>query len=208
MWDDGYTAWAKAHLGDALRWNRETEFEFAEGIIAGLGFVGPILLAALYGDLPLGLAASAGSLPIGTIAAGRSAAEQARNLALALMPTLSAAGLAVVLADAGWQGKVLVVVLAGIAALFGGYSRTAAIVTTRFTLFLIITLSLAAATPHRLLLMLLLAGGAIWTALLWLLLGIAAHVTRNTGAATVEDPQPRPTTAEKLTRWRASLRAS
>ena len=131
MWDDGYTAWAKAHLGDALRWNRETEFEFAEGIIAGLGFVGPILLAALYGDLPLGLAASAGSLPIGTIAAGRSAAEQARNLALALMPTLSAAGLAVVLADAGWQGKVLVVVLAGIAALFGGYSRTAAIVTTR-----------------------------------------------------------------------------
>ena len=205
MWDDGCTARAKAHLDEALRWNRETEFEFAEGIIAGLGFVGPILLAALYGDLPLGLAASAGSLPIGTIAAGRSAAEQARNLALALMPTLSAAGLAVVLADAGWQSKVLVVVLAGIAALFGGYSRTAAIVTTRFTLFLIITLSLAAATPHRLLLMLLLAGGAIWTALLWLLLGIAAHVTRNIGAATVEDPQPRPTTAEKLTRWRASL---
>ena len=129
MWDDGYTAWAKAHLGEALRWNRETEFEFTEGIIAGLGFVGPILLAALFGDLPLGLAASAGSLPIGTVAAGRSAVEQARNLAVALIPTLCAAGLAVALADAGWQDKVLVVLLAGIAALLGGYSRTAVIVT-------------------------------------------------------------------------------
>ena len=86
MWDDGYPARAKAHLGEALRWNRETEFEFAEGIIAGLGFVGPILIAALFGDLPLGLAASAGSLPIGTVATGRSAGDLVRNLALALMP--------------------------------------------------------------------------------------------------------------------------
>jgi hypothetical protein len=205
MWDDGYAGRARAHLGEALRWNRETEFEFAEGIIAGLGFVGPILLAALFGDLPLGLAASAGSLPIGTIAAGRSAAEQARNLALALMPTLSAAGVAVALADAGWEGKVLVVVLAGIAALVGGYSRTAAIVTTRFTLFLIITLSLAAATPHRLLLLLLLAAGAIWTALLWLLFGIVARLI-GSAAAVADGPQPPATAAEKRTRWRASLR--
>src|SRR5438552_9508410 len=100
MWDDGCTARAKAHLDEALRWNRDTEFEFAEGIIAGLGFVGPILLAALFGDLPLGLVGSAGSLPIGTVAAGRSAVEQARNLAVALIPTLCAAGLAVALADA------------------------------------------------------------------------------------------------------------
>src|SRR5882757_7733350 len=114
MWDDGYTAWAKAHLGEALRWNRETEFEFA----------GPILLAALFGELPLGLAGSAGSLPIGTVAAGRSAGDLVRNLALALMPALCAAGLAIALADAGWEGKVLVVGLAGITALLGGYSRT------------------------------------------------------------------------------------
>jgi len=205
MWNDGYTAWAKAHLGEALRWNRETEFEFAEGIIAGLGFVGPILLAALFGDLPLGLAASAGSLPIGTVAAGRSAGDLVRNLAPALIPTLGAAGLAVTLADAGWEGKVFVVGLAGIAALLGGYSRTAAIVTTRFTLFLIITLSLAAATPHRLLLMLLLAGGAIWTALLWLLFGILVRVTRSAAPAIADGPQPPPTRAEKWMRWRASL---
>src|SRR2546430_3727335 len=182
MWDDGYRGGARAHVGEALCWNRETEFEFAGGIIAGLGFVGPILLAALFGDLPLGLAAAAGGLPIGTVAAGRSAGDLVRNLALALMPTLYAAALAVALADAGWQGNVVVVGLAGIAALLGGYSRTVAIVTTRFTLFLIITLGLAAATPHRLLLMLLLAG-AIWTALLWLLFGIFACVTRSAAPA-------------------------
>lgn len=105
MRDDGYAARAKAHLGEALRWNRETEFELAEGIIAGLGFVGPILLAALFGDLPLGLAASVGSLPIGTVAAGRSAGDLVRNLALALMPALCAAALAVALADTGWGEK-------------------------------------------------------------------------------------------------------
>jgi hypothetical protein len=121
------------------------------------------------------------------------------------MPTLSAAGLAVALAEAGWEGKVLVVVLAGSAALFGGYSRTAAIVTTRFTLFLIITLSLAAATPHRLLLLLLLAGGAVWTALLWLLFGILARATGNT-AAIADGPQPPPTRVQKWSRWQASLR--
>src|SRR6266702_4138305 len=148
MGDDGYKARVKAHIGDALRWNRETEFEFAEAVIAGLGFVGPILFAALFGDLPLGLAASAGSLPIGTVAAGRSAGDLVRNLALALIPTLGAAGLAVTLADAGWEGKVFVVGLAGIAALLGGYNRTAAIVTTRFTLFLIITFCLSWAAHH------------------------------------------------------------
>ena len=206
MPDDGYKARVKAHLGEALRWNGETEFELAEGVIGGLGFVGPILLAALLGDLPLGLAASAGSLPIGTVAAGRSAGDQTRNVALALAPTLSAAALAVALADAGWQGKVVVVGLAGIAALLGGYSRTAAIVTTRFTLFLIITLSLAAATPHRLLLMLLLSGGAIWTALLWLLFGILARATGNTVPEIAVGSQLPPTSEEKLMRWRASLR--
>src|SRR2546430_4864082 len=206
MWDDGYRGGARAHVGEALCWNRETEVEFAEGFIAGLGLVGPILLAALFGDLPLGLAASAGSLPIGTVAAGRSAGDLVRNLALALMPTLCAAALAVALADAGWQGKVFVVGLAGVAALLGGYSRTAAIVTTRFTLFLIITLSLAAATPHRLLLMLLLAGGAIWTALLSLLFGIVAHATGNPGSEIAVESQLPPSRVEKWRRWRASLR--
>lgn len=206
MRHEGCTARVKAHIGEAFRWNRETEFEFAEGVIAGLGFVGPILVAALFGGLPLGLAASAGSLPIGTVAAGRNAGDLSRNLALALIPTLCAAGLAVVLVEAGSEGKALVVVLAGIAALLGGYSRTAAIVTTRFTLFLIITLNLAAATPHHLLLMLLLAGGAIWTALLWLLFGTIARVTGINRPAVVEGAEPSPTRAERLARWQASVR--
>src|SRR5207244_12128670 len=122
---------------------------------------------------------------------------QARKPPVELMPNPCAAGLAVALADAGWQDKVLVVLLAGIPALLGGYSRTAAIVTTRFMLFLIITLSLAAATPHRLLLMWLLAGGAIWTALLWLLFGIFARVTRSAAPATTDGAQPPPTRAEQ-----------
>ncbi|WP_166302627.1 MULTISPECIES: FUSC family protein [unclassified Bradyrhizobium] len=204
MLNDSYKARAKAHLGEALRWNPETEIEFGEGIVAGLGFVGPIILAAMLGNLSLGLAASAGSLPIAPQAAGRRAGEQARGIALALLPTIGAAGLAVALTDAGCAGRILVVLLAGGAAIVGGYSRTAAIVTTRFTLFLIITLSLAATMSHRLLLMLLLTGGAVWTALLWLLFGMFARTMR--GSQVVEEVRPSSTRAEKFARWSASIR--
>jgi Fusaric acid resistance protein-like len=205
MCNDNYAARLRAHLGEALRWHRETEFEFADGVIAGLGFVGPILFAVLFGQLSLGLATSAGSLPMGSLAAGRSAGEQTRNVALALLPTLCAAGLAVAFADAGWQAKAFIVLLAGIAALLGGYSRNAAIVTTRFTLFLVITLSLAAVTPHRLVLMLLLAGGAIWTALLSVLFGAVARATGIGAPAIGTGSEPQPTRAQRTARWRASL---
>lgn len=35
MSDDSCTARVKAHRGEALRWNPETEIEFGEGVIAG-----------------------------------------------------------------------------------------------------------------------------------------------------------------------------
>jgi Fusaric acid resistance protein-like len=143
---------------------------------------------------------------MGSLAVGRSAGEQARNVALALLPTLCAAGLAVAVADAGWAAKAAVVVLAGIAALLGGYSRNAAIVTTRFTLFLVITLGLAAATSHGLVLMLLLAGGAIWTALLSLIFGTVARATGIGAPAIGTGSEPQPTRARRVARWRTSLR--
>jgi len=49
------------------------------------------------------------------------------------------------------------------------------------------------------------AGGAIWTALLWLLFGILVRVTRSGAPAIADGPQPPPTRTEKWMRWRASL---
>lgn len=206
MSNDGFKARVTAHLGEALRWNPNSEVEFGEGVVAGLGFVGPIILAAILGNLPLGLAASAGSLSIAPPAAGRGAGDQAGDIALALLPTIVAAGFAVALADAGWTGKILAALLAGGAALVGGFSRTAAIVTTRFTLLLIITLSLAATMSHRLLLMLLLTGGAAWTALLWLLFGTVSRMAHGRLALRVEEVRSLSATAERFARWSASMR--
>jgi Fusaric acid resistance protein-like len=202
--DDRQTR-VRTHIRDAFRWSSEAEFEFGEGLIAGLSFVGPILLAASLGKLPLGLIASAGSLPVGRVDAGRSFADQARNLALALVPTIAAAATAAPLAGTGGIGKVITVLLAGAAALLGGYDRMAAVATTRFILFLIVTQSFAAAIPHRLVLVSLLSAGAAWAGALWLLFGAVFRIVLGRRSSSDQEFQATASFSTKRARWRISL---
>jgi hypothetical protein len=195
----------KTHLRDAFRWSAEAEFELGEGVIAGLSFVGPILLATALGELQLGLIASTGSLPVGRIQPGRNFADQARSLVLALAPTIAAAAAAGVLAGTGSIGRAVTVSLAFAAALLGGYDRVTAIATTRFTLFLIMTLSLAATMPHRFVQTLLLDAGAVWAGLLWLLFGAVVRLVQGGRPLTAEEIQATASTSAKLARWKASL---
>ncbi|WP_177242932.1 FUSC family protein [Bradyrhizobium sp. Gha] len=121
-----------------------------------------------------------------------------------MLPTIVAAAIAEFLVGGGLAGRLLTIVCAGVAALLGGYDRTAAIVTTRFTLFLIIAQSMSAATPHPAAMMALLTAGALWTALLWLLFGA---VVRSTTSRTpiLAEQGPAAAAPAKLARWRASL---
>jgi Fusaric acid resistance protein-like len=151
------------------------------------------------------LIASAGSLPVGPVQPGRSLADQLRSLALALAPTIAAAVTAALLAGTDGIGKVVTVLLATAAALLGGYGRMAAVVTTRFTLFLIVTQSLAATMPQRLILILLLSAGAIWAALLWLAFGAAIRMVLGRRAAQVEETQASASISAKSAQWRAAL---
>lgn len=198
-------AWLKAHISEAFGWSRDTEFKVGEGVIAGLGFVGPILLAASLGNVAPGLAAAAGSLPIGRVGIGRSLADQTRSLVLSVAPTMCAAAFAEPLVAAGSTGKVLTVALAALAGTAGGYDRIAAVVTTRFTLFLIIAQSLAAATPHHGMLLLLSSAGALWTAILWLFFGAIVRATNPKRLAMAEPIRAAAPGFQKLTRWRISL---
>jgi fusaric acid resistance family protein len=204
MSNDRFSARVWTHVADAVRWTTAADIQPGEGLIAGLSFVGPILLATMLGNLSLGLTASAGSLPIGEVGAGRSAADQVRRLALSLLPTIGAAATAECLAGMGSMGEILIVLCAGTAALLGGYDRTAAIVTTRFTLFLILAQSLSAATPHAAVVMGLLTAGALWTALLWLLFGAVARLTNSTIPAPAQEATVA-TESDQFARWRASL---
>jgi hypothetical protein len=197
-----------SHIGAVFSWNTDTELEVGEGAIAGLGFLGPILLGVACGDLAAGLAASTGSLPVGGVGTGRNLVDQLRSATLILLPTAAAAAIAELLMMAGDGGRPLLVGLAVAAAVVGGYSPTAAALTTRFTLFLVITLSLAQAAARPGPLIVLLIGGALWTALLWLLYGAVARRLR-------ARPHVRPqgaagdasaTAAPYGARWKASLR--
>lgn len=194
----------KAHLAEAFRWSRETEVEGAEILALGLGMAGPAALGAALGHLPLGLMAAFGGLAAGGVGVAGSARAQFRALAEALWPVALAAVLAAGIAGRGWRTDAGLVLLAGAAAVIGGYSRPMAVATARFIPFLVIMAHLAEDASHRAGFLLLVAAGGVWTALLSLGLGALLRTHRQAdppeeGAAAV------PTPAQRFQRWRRSL---
>ncbi|HMN70663.1 MAG TPA: FUSC family protein [Rhodoblastus sp.] len=195
---------AATHLVDAIRWHASAEIEIGAGVVACLGFVGPILLAALFGQISLGIAASTGSLLVDGFVVGRTLGAQLKTLALRLAPAFLAMIIATALAASPTYSNAAVVLVSAFAATIGGYSRDMAIATTRFTLFVIITLSVATTTSHHAALVVLLAMAALWTAALWILFGFAIRRVR---PLTDEEPElPQISRADRSRRWLNSLR--
>ena len=195
----------RKHLLEACRWSAGGEVEAAEIAAAALGMATPVLLAAVRGsgDLAPGLAAAMGSL-----AAGRFRARLGRE-AEALAPAVLAALLAVICAGHGWLTQAALVLLAGIAATVGGFSRAMAVATTRFVLFLMIvgtvaTPTQAFAAKEATGLLILITGGALWTSALGLALGAAVRWKRRIDACRPQS-RPVPTARQKYARWRRSL---
>ncbi len=199
----------RAHLLEVCRWSTEGETEAAEIAAAALGMAVPVLFAAISGDLAPGLAAAMGSLAVGRVEIAARGRAHLRREAEALAPAILAALLAVLCSGHGWLTDAALVLLSGIAATVGGFSRTMAVATTRFILFLMIVSSVA--TPAAALgakeaagFLLLAATGALWTSALSLALGAGVRWHRGADApcsthATVA------TARQKYVRWRRSL---
>jgi len=196
----------RAHLAEVLRWSAQSELELVEALAAGLGMAIPLLVAAATGQVALGLAAAFGSLLASGVGAGASAKAQVRELAATLFVAALAAVAAALAAGRGWLTDAILVALAMLTAVFGGFSRPLAIASIRFVLFLIIVVNAADAMPQRGGFLLLVAAGALWTALLTLLLGAAWRRSGRVGAASAQVTSSTATTAQKLARWRRSLR--
>jgi hypothetical protein len=180
------------------------EVALVEALAAAIGMAGPVVLAAALGDLPLGLAAAVGSLMVGGIGGSASAKAQARRLVAALAPAALAALAAILAAGHDGLTNAVLVLLAGAAAAIGGYSRPAAAMTTRFVLFLIITINVVDVAPARAALLLPIAAGAAWTASLSLLLGSLLRACRRIDPAD-DEVAPASTPAQRRARWRRSL---
>jgi hypothetical protein len=199
----------RVHLSEACHWSAQGEIETAEIAAAALGMAVPVLLGLISGNLAPGLAASMGGLAVGRVEIAAGWRVHLRHEADALAPAILAALLAVIGAGHGWCTDVALVLLAGIAATVGGFSRGMAVATTRFILFLMIVS--AAASPVKAYgakegagFLMLVVGGALWTSALSL--AFAAVVRwRRCAAAPVSPAQPIPSFRQKYTRWRRTL---
>jgi hypothetical protein len=197
----------KAHLRQALNWSTEAELHWVEMLGAGIGLAAPILAGAALGELRVGLIAAVGSLMVGGLAVGPSLRAQARRLLAILVPAAAAAVAAALLARHGRASDVALVLLAGVAAVAGGFSRPMAAATTRFVLCLMIAAAIAEEMPQRALLVALILAGAVWTGAVGLALGALARALRRPQApsAAAAAAAAEPTRAQKLRRWQRSL---
>lgn len=205
--------WAggKAQMAMIFRWSTEAKIEMAEVLAAGLGMAGPVLLATMSGHLGPGLAAAIGSLAVGGIeTASSNIKAQAKSEAAALAPAALAAFLAVLVGGHGWLTDAMLVLLAGVAATIGGYSRFMTATTKRFILFLMIvnaavSSSCSMEASHAAGLLLLVVAGALWTSVLALLFGTLARMRGSVMPSMVGPSAATATTSQKFTRWKRSL---
>lgn len=195
----------RSHLAEMFHWSADAEVELADMASSAIGMAGPVAVGALMGDLHAGLIASIGALAVGGAAMGTSLAHQAQEFLKALAPVALATLAGAALAGHGWATVAGVVGISAVAGLAGGYSLAMVPASARFIIFLLMALNLATTVPHPLNLFGLIAAGAVWTALVSMILASAVRAHRGPRLA-MEDGLPSAATArQKFERWKASL---
>lgn len=196
----------RRHWAEAFHWPAASGRLWPGVLAAGLGMAAPVLLAAGMGHLHLGLSAALGALMAGSARAGTPPAEHRGDLASALVAAAIAALASSLIAGRGGWTDAGLVLLAGTAALVGGYSRPLAIGTARFVVFLVLTLGVHEGGHTGGGLLTLMGAGALWAALVTLLLdrvfSTAALPSSNPASPS---PGSTATAAQKFRRWRKSL---
>jgi uncharacterized membrane protein YccC len=194
----------RAHLRESVRWSA-AETGSAAMLGAGLSIAGPLLFAALQGDLRHGFVAARGGLLIGGIDAGRSWRDQAQDLARVLAPAMVATAATALVTGHGWHTDAIVIGLAGVAALVGGLSRDLARATMQFTLFLIIATGVAETSPVDTPLALLMLAGMTWAVVVNLVVGTVFRLVRRDDPVADAETTPEPSWSQRIVRWRRTL---
>jgi hypothetical protein len=109
-----------SHIQEALRWTREERTDWPSMLAVSFGMALPLGLAARNGHLEIGLAGAVGSLLMGNAAYGRTINDLAENEIKVLVTFGLAAAVVALIAEHGLLSDILVVVVAGFAALIGG----------------------------------------------------------------------------------------
>ncbi|MDB5433485.1 MAG: hypothetical protein JWP35_4601 [Caulobacter sp.] len=142
--------------------------EGAEALAAALSFAAPVALGVATGHVGAGLAGATGALMSGggSREEGQAGPRNASTILLVLAAPLLATFLAQSIGGLGSATGALVTGLVFFASLIGGFSRPMAMATTRFSVFLLITLNVASGTGNGKGAMLMIGAGMLWSALL------------------------------------------
>ena len=194
----------RAVFGGALEWDGAEALDPSAMAVTALGMGVPILIGVFAAHPRVGLAASLGAMWVGNAPRGASLGEHWRTVRDIVLAAIGAAVAAALIARHGWWSDVGLVLIAGIAALLGGFSRPAAAASQRFVVFATIGLGIATQASDRLWLTILIAEGAIWAALCALAVGAAA---RRWGLGRIAPAEPRSSAsfAQLFRRWRGLL---
>jgi hypothetical protein len=196
---------AAAHMREALRWTTDEPTDRASMLAGAFGMAVPLAIAAAYGHLTLGLAGAVGSLLMGNGSTGRTITDLAVNELKVLATLALAAAIVAVIAEHGVASDIAIVVIVGLAAIVGGYSRQMGVTTGRFIIFLSITFSAASGRPDAILIFPLIGLTAIWTSALIFVFGAIARTIDPPARLMPPSQAPIPMRAERFARFRETL---
>jgi len=194
----------KPHLLQVLHWSRERHVGIANILAAAIAVAGPVLLAASLGRVRIGLLAAVGTFGMSELMSRGGFRSCTNQLLRATAPAACAGvafGAALLCRNVA---NTVIVLLVVVAALAGGLSRSLAVATARFTIFLAYALGVAEARAPLASVAILMAGAA-WAALVNLSIGAAL------GSRAESDPQPAVAIAglrARMTRWTRRFRDS
>ena len=197
----------KSRIARVLHWSRDSRIEGWPMLVAGLGFAGPMLAGIAAGRPEAGLVAALGSLAMSSSGAGEDLRTRTLDLAYAFAAGVGAMIAGMWIAGQGALGAAMVVLIAAIVSLAGGFSRPLARASVRFILFLVIGTFVGPRMQDPWNAAALVAAGALWTALVTL--GVASlrgAPIEDTEAGEAHPAAVRtPTFAQRWNRWRRSL---
>ncbi|MFF0265645.1 FUSC family protein [Kribbella sp. NPDC004536] len=176
---------------NVIHWSRETPVPSARLLTAALAMAVPITYGFATDHLPQASFAALGALALAAPPVGHSATavRLTRLVATGLVVT-AAAALGALVGGRGWTAVVVLVGLAAVAAVVGGFNRWMADATTRFVTFLVMATGFGGADVWQVTRWF--AAGALWAILLSLF----------TPAPT---PAPRATYRQLARRWWRTL---
>ena len=181
------------------RWTPGTRMNGAQMAVGCLAIAGPVAAAAFRGQIELGLAASMGGFMLTGVGSPARAWEHLREIAEIAGVALAAVVLAVALVLTRYEPAILLCIVA-IAALLGSLSRFAAVLSTRFVLFLVLASSVIVVASEAYRSAAMIVAGIAWAA--FVNIAFSAFAKHRTTARGHEDH----THGQRFARWRKPLR--